>query len=67
LIDAYPELTNEVSGHGADRGVQNANVLNEELGASEFIKHKNDKFLIIKVRQSSIEAKGDRYEATRRA
>lgn len=70
LIDVYSleNLSNKISGHDADRGAQNALILNNILSAPEFIdKPENPKYMIIKVNNSWVERRGGRYEATRSA
>lgn len=67
LIDAYQGLTNDDSGHGADRGV----VTREELSKLAFAipyTEPNDDYIIIKTTISTIMANnGDLYESVRKS
>ncbi len=67
LIDAYGELTNIQSGHSADRGVNNAEVLQRELSYEEY-EEPDFKYIIIKINNRVLEERGnDIYETVRRA
>lgn len=67
LIDCFPGLTNLQRGHGDDRGVCNAEVLQQELSCEEFQDREDLNYLIIKVTKESVEANdGNLYNAVRR-
>lgn len=67
LIDCFPGLTNLQRGHGDDRGVCNADVLQRELSCEEFQEREDLDYLIIKVSKESVEANnGSVYDAVRR-
>ena len=64
LIDCYlgMGLTNIQSGHGSDRGVNSAEVLERNLSLKEYVDDDNLKYCIIKIRKSYIEENnGDVY------
>lgn len=70
LIDVYSleHLTNKIKGKDADRGAESAIVLNRKLSAEQFIDSPdNPKYIIIKINNSWIDRRGDRYLATRSA
>ena len=70
LIDAYPGLSNKISGHHSERGIIPAEDLLKTLNAIEYNDNKipaEYKYLIIKTSFSAIIANGSLYEATRRA
>lgn len=67
LIDAYGELTNIQSGHAADRGVNNAEVLQRELSYEEY-EEPDFGYIIIKINNRVLEERNnDFYETTRNA
>ena len=66
LIDCYPGLTNEQSGHGSDYGVISADDLMVKLGAEEYDEPKED-YVIIKTTKPFICDRGSLYDAVRSA
>ena len=70
LIDVYSELgelTNEQSGHDADRGMVDTDELICSLEAPEYEEPDNINYIIIKTTERAIDNNGSLYEATRRA
>lgn len=70
LIDAYPGLSNKISGHHSNRGIIPAEDLQKILNAKEYDDNKipaEYKYLIIKTSFSAIIANGSLYDATRKA
>lgn len=65
LIDAYPGLANVVAGHGSDYGAVNARQIVERYGLSVADIDKNDKLLLIKIRQETVDSIGNIYDAVR--
>jgi hypothetical protein len=69
LIDAYmnDELSNIQSGHHAERGVNNAAVLQRDLSLSEYVDSpKNPDYIIVKTSQWRIDdCQGSVYQATK--
>ena len=67
LIDAYQGLTNVQDGHGnSDFGCANAVEIQRRYGAEEAVVA-SGKYVIIKVREAVVNARGSIYEAVRRA
>ena len=68
LIDCFPGLTNIQDGHSADRGVNNAEVLERVLSVEEFQDDEDLKYCIIKIKDYWIDAQGagDIYETVRK-
>ncbi len=67
LIDAYGNLTNIQDGHDADRGVNNAEVIEHNLSCKEY-EEPDFKYIIIKINDRVLgERNGDLYETVRRA
>ena len=66
LIDAFPGLTNIQNGHNTDRGVNNAEVLQRELGCEEFEDVENLKYCIIKINSYWMNERGSVYETVRK-
>lgn len=68
LIDAYAGLTNLQSGHGSnDYGPVNSEQINQMYGLPQLDKFdEEDKVLIIKIKQESVNANGSIYETVRR-
>ena len=66
LIDAYPGLTNQVSGQGSnDYGTAHVDQLKERY-AAEVIKYDpSHNIMVIKTKQSTVEERGDVYQAAR--
>lgn len=73
LIDAFPGLSNLQSGHNSEYGVTNAEVLEKRLSLKEYDEPDDFKYMIIKIKQWSLDKalkqypKTYRYEATRKA
>ena len=67
LIEAYPGLTNIQDGHGnMDFGCANASEI-QRIYKAEEAEIAKGKFVIIKVKESIVNARGSLYEAVRRA
>lgn len=65
LIDAYPEVTNEVSGHGSDeRGLMHANQINERYEAKQVVFYHSA--VLISINRSATESESI-YAAVRYA
>lgn len=66
LIDAYPGLTNQVSGQGSnDYGTAHVDQLKERY-AAEVIKYDpSHNIMVIKTKWSTVEERGDLYQAVR--
>lgn len=68
VMDCFPGLTNAQAGHDDEHGVINCNTLQVSLSSKEFEEPENiENFMIIKVKQSIVEDRRSRYEATRRS
>lgn len=66
LIDCYQGLTNIQSGYAAERGVNNANTIQEILKTESFTENADIDFCIIKLHQESVNLYGI-YEAVRKS
>ena len=70
MIDCYPGLTNEQSGHDSDRGVANVDAVQRVLGLKEFddSEAEPNEYMIIKIRQDVLDSRfGNVYDTVRRA
>lgn len=70
LIDCYPGLTNEQSGHDSDRGAKNVETLQRVLDLSEFDDSDaaENEYMIIKIKQEARDkCNNDIYETVRKA
>ena len=68
LIDCFPGLTNLQKGHGSDRGVNNAEVLQQELSCDVFQDRDDMNYMIIKVKKEVVDSNdGNLYETVRKA
>ena len=68
LIDCFPGLTNLQKGHGSERGVNNAEVLQQELSYDVFQDRDDMSYMIIKVKKEVVDSNdGNLYETVRRA
>ena len=66
LIDAYPGLTNQQSGHGAERGVITMEDFQKYVQIDDYDEPSED-YIIIKTTNGAIDENGSLYEATRQA
>ena len=68
LIDCFPGLTNLQKGHGSERGVNNAEVLQQELSCDVFQDRDDMNYMIIKVKKEVVDSNdGNLYETVRKA
>lgn len=61
LIDAYPGLTNIQGGYGIDRGM----ILLQDIPSSQPYSEPAENYVIIKIRQSTVQTQGSIYDAVR--
>lgn len=67
LIDCFPGLTNLQKGHGSERGVNNAEVLQQELSFDVFQDRDDMNYMIIKVKKEVVDSNdGNLYETVRK-
>ena len=66
LIDILPGLTNIQNGHNHERGLINAEDLESKFNLSEY-EEPQEKYVIIKVTEASVDRNGGLYEATRKS
>lgn len=66
LIDTYLILTNIQNGHYSDRGVNSAEVLERELSLEEYEEVEGINYIIIKIKNETIQDQGTIYEAVRK-
>ena len=67
LIDCFPGITNVQRGYAAERGVNNAAVIEKNLSAQSFDDDNDLSYCIIKIRQETINQRGSIYEAVRKS
>ena len=68
LIDCFPGLTNLQKGHGSERGVNNAEVLQQELSYDVFQDRDDMNYVLIKVKKEVVDSNdGNLYETVRKA
>lgn len=66
LIDAYPGLTNQVSGQGSnDYGTAHVDQLSERYTAETIEYDPSHNIMVIKTKWSTVEERGDLYQAVR--
>lgn len=66
LIDCFPGITNIQAGHSADRGANNAEVIQRNLTLKEFDDFDDFKYCIIKIKDYWLNERGNVYETVRR-
>lgn len=67
VMDCYDGLSNIQGGYDFDRGVANAITLEERYSAKPYDEPDDINYMIIKIRQKTIDERGGIYEATRSA